>query len=278
MYELCRHIMPSNKTCGSPAVKEKLFCHNHQRVHDLTRTRRRNPNDFTYVIPFVFPEDRAAINYNLFLVNKALAEGRIDTRTANAMTSNLRVAAINLNRGPLLEQDPKQTVQRVILTPDGEEIAPPREALDPGESPLHYKNCPCRRCAEQFRGAAPEQHHADCQCGLCDEPAVSRPSHEDGCPISRRDVGAENLDQPGPQLLTNGRHPERTGVPDMRDVRVTGWRSEEPAVSSPKGPAVCEPATDMGAPSLEPQATRVGENESMLTEGSEEARSNLCPL
>ena len=225
MYELCRHIMPSNKTCGSPAVKEKLFCRNHQRVHELTRTRRRNPNDFTYVIPFVFPEDRAAINYNLFLVNKALAEGRIDTRTANAMTSNLRVAAINLNRGPLLEPDPKQTVQRVILTPDGEEIAPPREALDPGETPLHYKNCPCRRCAEQFRGAAPEQHHADCQCGLCDE------TSEQGSAVS---------DHSDPQLSTNGCHSERSE---------TQWSEvEEPAFS--------RPSHDSGCPSLEPVATR----------------------
>lgn len=206
MYELCRHIMPSNKTCGSPAVKEKLFCRNHQRVHELTRTRRRNPNDFTYVIPFVFPEDRAAINYNLFLVNKALAESRIDTRTANAMTSNIRVAAINLARGPLLEPDPKETVQRVILTPDGEEIAPPREALDPGESPLHYKNCPCRRCAEQFRGAAPEQHHADCQCGLCDPPT-------------------ETGD------LDNGCHPERSANAREREVEEPGAPSLEPVAT-----------------------------------------------
>lgn len=213
MYALCRHIMPSNKTCGSPAVKEKLFCRNHQHVHELTRTRRRNPNDFTYVIPFVFPEDRAAINYNLFLVNKALAESRIDTRTANAMTSNIRAAAINLSRGPLLEPDPKETVQRVILTPDGEEIAPPREALEPGESLIHHKNCPCQRCAEQFRGAAPEQHHADCQCGLCEpapaadaeaqslspngvpieSPAPSAPSAVNGIQASRESIGTAQL-------------------------------------------------------------------------------------
>jgi len=218
MYELCRHIMPSNKTCGSPAVKEKLFCRNHQRVHELTRTRRRNPNDFTYVIPFVFPEDRAAINYNLFLVNKALAEGRIDTRTANAMTSNIRVAAINLSRGPLLEADPKQTVQHVILTPDGEEIAPPREALDPGESPLHHKNCPCRRCAEQFRGAQPEQHHADCQCGLC-EPSTT--------------PGAPSLE---PVATRVGNHEsstinQNTDELSSRPERATGMAVEETAVS-----------------------------------------------
>jgi hypothetical protein len=184
MVALCRHIMPSNRQCGSPALKGQRFCFNHRLVARTTRRRPRSPNDFTYVIPFVYPEDRAAINHNLFLVLQAQAEYKIDARAASSMTANLRAAAINLNRGPLLEENHANAVQRVILTPEGDEIAPPREALEEGESPLHHKACSCQRCAEEFRNAPPEQHHAEQMRPL-------RRAHQYGCgcPMSRRDAG-----------------------------------------------------------------------------------------
>jgi hypothetical protein len=171
MYELCRHIKPSNQTCGSPAIKDTLFCYHHTGMRKLTR-RRRRPNDFTYTLPFVFPEDRTAIQANQYLVMQALNEGRIDHRTANSYTSMLRACRINLGKTPLIEPDHHTAVQRVILTPEGDEIAPPRIMLEKGEAALtHGPDCPCRRCAEEFRDAPPEKHHTDCKCGLC-EPAT----------------------------------------------------------------------------------------------------------
>ena len=171
MVALCRHIKPSNTRCGSPAVHGQLYCFHHRTIKIVTRPRRRSPNDFTYIIPFRFAEDRTAIQLNLHLINQALMEGRIDVRTANAYTNNQRIALSNLRLGPLAETNKDNAIRRVILTPEGDEIAPPREVLEKDESPLHYKDCPCQRCAEQFRGAPPEQHHADCKCGLC-EPAT----------------------------------------------------------------------------------------------------------
>ena len=212
MVPLCRHILPSNKRCDSPAVRGQLYCYHHKVVKIATTRPPRKPYDATYIIPFVFCEDRAAVQLNLHLVNRALNEGRIDTRTANAYNNSFRIALSNLRLGPLAEQDTDNSIRRVILTPEGDEIAPPREKLEKDESPIHYKDCPCQRCAEQFRGAAPEQHHADCQCGLC-EP------------------------------ITQDCHPEAQR-------------------SAAEEPASCEPATAMGAPSLEPTATKVGNHES----------------
>jgi hypothetical protein len=158
--------MPSNSSCGSPALKGQFLCYNHHRVKKLTGRPARYGS---IVIPFVYPEDTAAINLNLFLVLQAQAEGKIDSRTANSMTANLRAAAVNLRRQPLVEQDPRNTVQRVILTLEGDEIALPRELLEKGEALVHGAECPCRVCAEEFRNAPPEQHHPDCKCGLCEE-------------------------------------------------------------------------------------------------------------
>jgi hypothetical protein len=60
-------------------------------------------------------------------------------------------------------------VHRVILTPDGDEIAPPAEILEENEAePIHHRLCPCLLCAEKYRNQPPELHHHDCQCGLCE--------------------------------------------------------------------------------------------------------------
>jgi len=105
------------------------------------------------LVDIIFPEDRASIQINLHSVLLALAHNRIDIRTANAMTWNIHASMTNLAHKPLLETEPAKstqsrstnedsegptsgfsdvtsrpaihTVQRIILTPDGDEIAPP---------------------------------------------------------------------------------------------------------------------------------------------------------
>ena len=170
MLPLCRHILPSGVICNQAAIKDTYFCRHHGQIKKVLARPPRNPNDFTFRLAFDFPEDHAAIQINLFLVLQALNDHKIDNPTANTMNRLLRSCELNLEKMPQTEAAAKNSVQRVILTPEGEEIAPPREQLEEGEAePLHHKDCPCQRCAEQFRNAAPEQHHQNCQCGLCED-------------------------------------------------------------------------------------------------------------
>jgi hypothetical protein len=171
MIPLCRHILTSGLVCSQAAMHGTHFCRHHQTVKStLAQASQPAPCGAPPQLPLVFPEDRAAIQLNLFLVLQALNDGRIDNRTANSMNRLINSCAANLANGPLVEADLENTVQRVILTPEGDEIAAPREALEEGENPpLHHKGCPCRRCAEEFRNAAPEQHHQNCTCGLCED-------------------------------------------------------------------------------------------------------------
>ncbi|HZD49477.1 MAG TPA: hypothetical protein VE178_12110 [Silvibacterium sp.] len=157
-------------------------------------------------VDLLFPEDSASIQINLYRIAVAQAENRIDTRTANSMTWNQQVCLINLARKPLIEVEPARPasrrttshdessdsdysdsttytdagsnpsctalrpLHRVILTPDGDEIAPPVEILEDNEAePIHHKGCPCLLCAEKYRNQPPEEHHPNCQCGLCEE-------------------------------------------------------------------------------------------------------------
>jgi len=165
------------------------------------------PGQVLPAVELLFPEDTASIQINLYRIAVAQAENRIDTRTANSMTWNQQVCLINLARKPLLDAAPApaatqirsrshsteadddddsetgtryydpanppqqvpRPVHRVILTPDGDEIAPPVEILEDNEAePIHHKGCPCRICAEKYRNHPPELHHANCTCGLCE--------------------------------------------------------------------------------------------------------------
>ena len=177
MIQLCRHILPAGVICNQSAVKGTLFCRHHAALKTAIAQCKPAPDPYGIhkPIPFVFPEDHAAIQLNLFMVLQALNDKSIDNRTANTMNRLLKSCEHNLGQTPLAGESKENAVQRIILTPDGEEIAPPREALEEGENaPLHHKGCPCQKCAEEYRNAAPEQHHKDCQCGMCVENSDQR--------------------------------------------------------------------------------------------------------
>jgi hypothetical protein len=182
-------------------------------------------------VQLLFPEDRASIQINLYRIAVAQAENRIDTRTANSMTWNQQVSMANLGRQPLIDAAPAtprstsanrddddsesstQTtpsptcpVHRVILTPEGDEIAPPVEILEDNEAePIHHRLCPCLLCAEKYRNQPPEEHHPNCQCGLCEE--------AEGTGL--REQGSESADQRTPSA--NECHPERSEA-ESRDL------------------------------------------------------------
>ena len=157
-------------------------------------------------LQLLYPEDRASIQANIYFIADYLARGLMDRSNATALMYAMQVAQTNLGKRPLLEplaaptpnhsqsrpntdtdSDSETTydpgcptsggsdvglrpVHRVILTPEGDEIAPPLEILEDNEAePVHHKGCPCMTCAEKYRNHAPEEHHALCQCGLCEE-------------------------------------------------------------------------------------------------------------
>ena len=135
-------------------------------------------------IELEYPEDRVSIQTNLYRIADALARGRAERSTATALLYAMQVCQTNLGKRPLIEapqasrpsesQDRSQcgsqnertdqpagrhalrTVQRIILTPDGDEIAPPMEILEDNEAePIHHRLCPCLLCAEKYRNQSP---------------------------------------------------------------------------------------------------------------------------
>jgi hypothetical protein len=103
----CTHVKTNGEVCGSPAVSGTELCYHHSAVKTALAKGRPNdkaPSEGFAPIPFVFPEDRASMQINFFLLLQAYNEQRIDQRTYNSMLSLLKAMAKNLGKaGTLVE-------------------------------------------------------------------------------------------------------------------------------------------------------------------------------
>jgi|SRR5579864_701468 len=86
--ERCHHIKVNGVRCGSPSLRQKMFCYFHNRVRKL----RASP-----VLPIL--EDANALQLALGEVLQALFEDRIDGKKAAGMGYLLQIAAYNLRTG-----------------------------------------------------------------------------------------------------------------------------------------------------------------------------------
>ena len=257
MYQLCRYLLASGRRCTQPAVTGGPYCRHHGVVR-RTVASSILPPEFHHLhraLPFLYPEDRASIQANCFLVMRALDDRRITTQTANAFNRLLRTCQANLKPGPLHESDEEKNadapsilapesisggplkpavglsggdnagaprldsetwdkqkpdpaiVRRVVLTPAGEELAPPLEVWEEGEG-------------QHPRAAAPEPHHPDCRCAQCPKPSGA-PQIPDGGPLpgSPR-TGLSSWGGFKPSVGLNGE--DNAGVPLKPDSQISG--------------------------------------------------------
>lgn len=105
----CTHVKNNGIVCGSPAVAGTELCYHHSAVKSATGHEscggNSNYGEFA-PIPFVFPEDRASMQINYFLLLKAFNERRIDLRTFKSMMSMLKAMDRNLGKTGSLVDEP----------------------------------------------------------------------------------------------------------------------------------------------------------------------------
>lgn len=109
---LCTHVKIDGIRCGSPAVSGTDFCHHHSAIKTATSQAasagRPGPGEFA-PIPFVFPEDRASMQINYFLLLEAFNHHQIDLRTFKSLLSILKAMKANLGKtGSLIDQSNDQ--------------------------------------------------------------------------------------------------------------------------------------------------------------------------
>lgn len=85
----CAHVKADGSQCGSPALKERLFCYFHDQL--------RPPYDLplTELAPL---EDANGVQVAITQVTNALLQDRIDLKRANALLYGLHAAATNVKR------------------------------------------------------------------------------------------------------------------------------------------------------------------------------------
>jgi hypothetical protein len=110
MNQLCRHIFPAGRHCTQPAVRTTLYCRHHQVIKRALAQVEPKPDPYGIYkpLPFVFPEDRAALQINFMLIAQALNDRSIHIQMANTFNRIFRSCEINLSRGPLTEPNTKR--------------------------------------------------------------------------------------------------------------------------------------------------------------------------
>ena len=129
MIPLCRYILQGGNSCQQAAITGENYCRHHLVVRRTVaaNTPKQNPYRIEKPLALVFPEDRAALMIDVFVVMQAFNEGQIGPKGANIFTRLLHVCGVILKQGPLYDSDHENAVRRVVVTPEGEEIAPARE-------------------------------------------------------------------------------------------------------------------------------------------------------
>jgi hypothetical protein len=155
--QYCRHIKINGERCGSPALRDELFCYYHvefKRYHPRCGSRRdpglavlhpmtlqdgsqRDPILAEPLPQLNLPEleDRHSIQVALSMVITALTETRIDPKLAALLFYGLQVASTNAHKlNPTPKRDPCKVSLTVLDEANGNLIAPEGDPEDPEET------------------------------------------------------------------------------------------------------------------------------------------------
>lgn len=136
MYQACRHIKSSGLRCQSPAMRGHSFCYFHARAHK--RTRSADDQEFSFPVP----EDFAAIQESIGKVLDSIANERMNPSQSSQILRGLQIAMQTIPRTPA---PPVNSVQKITLTKDGDELAQPLKVRLPAlENPGSRKALPSR--------------------------------------------------------------------------------------------------------------------------------------
>jgi len=118
----CRHIKISGTQCGSPALRNKIFCFYHHKDRPLPVPCFSDIEYATGEITLPFFEDAHSIQAVIRQVVQMVLQKRIERKTASLLLYALQIASSNLKRMDLEKPQPEQVVT------DLEPVLDPNEA------------------------------------------------------------------------------------------------------------------------------------------------------
>lgn len=92
----CQHLKANGVRCGSPAMREYLYCYFHQlwRAQAEAQPYRPDPNAFLYKLPLL--EDANGVQLAIQQVLDAVVAGRLDLKSAHTLLYGLQTASANV--------------------------------------------------------------------------------------------------------------------------------------------------------------------------------------
>ena len=118
----CRHIKISGTQCGSPALRNKIFCFYHHKDRPLPVPCYSDIEYATGEINLPFFEDAHSIQAVIRQVVQMVLQKRLERKTASLLLYALQIASSNLKRMELEKPQPEQVVT------DLEPVVDPHEA------------------------------------------------------------------------------------------------------------------------------------------------------
>ena len=118
----CRHIKVSGTQCGSPALRNKIFCFYHHKDRPVPVECYSDIEYATGEINLPFFEDAHSIQAVIRQVVQMVLQKRIERKTASLLLYALQIASSNLKRMELEKPQPEQVVT------DLEPVLDPQEA------------------------------------------------------------------------------------------------------------------------------------------------------
>src|SRR6266436_3497213 len=118
----CRHIKVNGTQCGSPALRNKIFCFYHQNDRPRPLPCYSDIEYATGEITLPFFEDAHSIQAVIRQVVQMVLQKRLEQKTASLLLYALQIASSNLKRMELEKPQPEQVVI------DLEPVTDPHEA------------------------------------------------------------------------------------------------------------------------------------------------------
>ena len=94
----CQHVKTNGLRCGSPALRDEIYCyfHSNWRTQPDRRPFRPDPNAMVWELPIL--EDADGIQMALQLILNSVLANRMDLKRANLLLYGLQTAASNVKR------------------------------------------------------------------------------------------------------------------------------------------------------------------------------------
>jgi hypothetical protein len=103
--EICQHIKPNGRRCGSPCLEEDDYCYFHRDQRERYKRQLRNVRRQQQSLHIPALEDRETIQVAIGDVLNALIHDRIDSKKAGLILYGLQTAAANVNRCDFLSEE-----------------------------------------------------------------------------------------------------------------------------------------------------------------------------